>query len=140
MKDTELIDIIKKISYTILVLIIVVSLMIVIYYNKFQLGESKVIKKINSQESFLILLTDNKCSNCIQIKNILDENNIEYFKISNNNEIEKLKRKLMIEEKDLEIPSLLIISEKELKVSLVNPSNEELYLLLNNYFGSLEGE
>ena len=140
MKDTELIDIIKKISYTILVLIIVVSLMIVIYYNKFQLGESKVIKKINSQDSFLILLTDNKCSNCIQIKNILDENNIEYFKISNNNEIEKLKRKLMIEEKDLEIPSLLIISEKELKVSLVNPSNEELYLFLDNYFGSLEGE
>lgn len=140
MKDTELIDIIKKISYTILVLIIVVSLMIVIYYNKFQLGESKVIKKINSQDSFLILLTDNKCSNCIQIKNILDENNIEYFKISNNNEIEKLKRKLMIEEKDIEIPSLLIISEKELKVSLVNPSNEELYLFLDNYFGSLEGE
>ena len=35
----------------------------------------------------------------------------------------RLKRKLMIEEKDLEIPSLLIISEKELKVSLVNPSN-----------------
>lgn len=140
MKDTELIDLIKKISYVVLVLIIVVSLMIAIYHNKFQLGESKIIKKIDSQESFLILLTDNKCSNCIQIKNILDENSIEYIKMSNNNEIEKLKRKLMIEDKDLEIPSLLIISEKELKVSLVNPSNEELYLFLDNYFGSLEGE
>ena len=140
MKDTELIDLIKKISYVVLVLIIVVSLMIAIYHNKFQLGESKIIKKIDSQESFLILLTDNKCSNCIQIKNILDENSIDYIKISNNNEIEKLKRKLMIEDKDLEIPSLLIISEKELKVSLVNPSNEELYLFLDNYFGSLEGE
>ena len=140
MKDTELIDLIKKISYVVLVLIIVVSLMIAIYHNKFRLGESKIIKKIDSQESFLILLTDNKCSNCIQIKNILDENSIDYIKISNNNEIEKLKRKLMIEDKDLEIPSLLIISEKELKVSLVNPSNEELYLFLDNYFGSLEGE
>ena len=140
MKDTELIDLIKKISYVVLVLIIVVSLMIAIYHNKFQLRESKIIKKIDSQESFLILLTDNKCSNCIQIKNILDENSIEYIKMSNNNEIEKLKRKLMIEDKDLEIPSLLIISEKELKVSLVNPSNEELYLFLDNYFGSLEGE
>ena len=140
MKDTELIDLIKKISYVVLVLIIVVSLMIAIYHNKFQLGESKIIKKIDSQESFLILLTDNKCYNCIQIKNILDENSIDYIKMSNNNEIEKLKRKLMIEDKDLEIPSLLIISEKELKVSLVNPSNEELYLFLDNYFGSLEGE
>ena len=99
-----------------------------------------MIKEINSQDSFLILLTDNKCSNCIQIKNILDENNIDYIKISNNNEIKKVKEKLIIEEKDLEIPSLLIISEKELKVSLVNPSNEELYLFLDNYFGSLEGE
>ena len=140
MKDTELIDLIKKISYTIILLIIAISLMTVIYHNKYQLGESNIIKKINNNDTFLILITDNKCSNCVQIKNILDENNIDYIKISNNNEIKKVKEKLIIEEKDLEIPSLLIISEKELKVSLVNPSNEELYLFLNNYFGSLEGE
>ena len=140
MKDTELIDLIKKISYTIILLIIAISLMTVIYHNKYQLGESNIIKKINNNDTFLILLTDNKCSNCIQIKTILDENNIEYIKISNNNEIKKVKDKLMIGEKDLEIPSLLIISEKELKVSLVNPNKEELYLFIDNYFGSLEGE
>jgi len=139
-KDTELIDLIKKISYTIILLIIAISLMTVIYHNKYQLGESNIIKKINNNDTFLILLTDNKCSNCIQIKTILDENNIEYIKISNNNEIKKVKDKLMIGEKDLEIPSLLIISEKELKVSLVNPNKEELYLFIDNYFGSLEGE
>ena len=140
MKDTELIDLIKKISYTIILLIIAISLMTVIYHNKYQLGESNIIKKINNNDTFLILLTDNKCSNCIQIKTILDENNIEYIKMSNNNEIKKVKDKLMIGEKDLEIPSLLIISEKELKVSLVNPNKEELYLFIDNYFGSLEGE
>ena len=140
MKDTELIDLIKKISYTIILLIIAISLMTVIYHNKYQLGESNIIKKINNNDTFLILLTDNKCSNCIQIKTILDENNIEYIKISNNNEIKKVKDKLMIGEKDLEIPSLLIISEKELKVSLVNPNKEELYLFIDNYFGSLQGE
>ena len=132
MKDTELIDLIKKISYTIILLIIAISLMTVIYHNKYQLGESNIIKKINNNDTFLILLTDNKCSNCIKIKTILDENNIEYIKMSNNNEIKKVK--------DLEIPSLLIISEKELKVSLVNPNKEELYLFIDNYFGSLEGE
>ena len=140
MNDTELISLIKKIGFTLLLLVIGITLMIIIYRNKYQLGESKIIKKINNNDTFLILITDNKCSNCVQIKNILDENNIDYIKISNNNEIKKVKEKLIIEEKDLEIPSLLIISEKELKVSLVNPSNEELYLFLNNYFGSLEGE
>ena len=140
MKDTELISLIKKIGCTLLLLVIGITLMIIIYWNKYQLGESNIIKKINNNDTFLILITDNKCSNCVQIKNILDENNIDYIKISNNNEIKKVKEKLIIEEKDLEIPSLLIISEKELKVSLVNPSNEELYLFLNNYFGSLEGE
>ena len=140
MKDTELISLIKKIGCTLLLLVIGITLMIIIYRNKYQLGESNIIKKINNNDTFLILITDNKCSNCVQIKNILDENNIDYIKISNNNEIKKVKEKLIIEEKDLEIPSLLIISEKELKVSLVNPSNEELYLFLDNYFGSLEGE
>lgn len=140
MKDTELISLIKKIGCTLLLLVIGITLMIIIYWNKYQLGESNIIKKINNNDTFLILITDNKCSNCVQIKNILDENNIDYIKISNNNEIKKVKEKLIIEEKDLEIPSLLIISEKELKVSLVNPSNEELYLFLDNYFGSLEGE
>ena len=140
MNDPELISLIKKIGFTLLLLVIGITLMIIIYRNKYQLGESNIIKKINNNDTFLILITDNKCSNCVQIKNILDENNIDYIKISNNNEIKKVKEKLIIEEKDLEIPSLLIISEKELKVSLVNPSNEELYLFLNNYFGSLEGE
>ena len=140
MKDIELISLIKKIGCTLLLLVIGITLMIIIYWNKYQLGESNIIKKINNNDTFLILITDNKCSNCVQIKNILDENNIDYIKISNNNEIKKVKEKLIIEEKDLEIPSLLIISEKELKVSLVNPSNEELYLFLDNYFGSLEGE
>ena len=140
MNDPELISLIKKIGCTLLLLVIGITLMIIIYRNKYQLGESNIIKKINNNDTFLILITDNKCSNCVQIKNILDENNIDYIKISNNNEIKKVKEKLIIEEKDLEIPSLLIISEKELKVSLVNPSNEELYLFLDNYFGSLEGE
>ena len=140
MNDPELISLIKKIGCTLLLLVIGITLMIIIYRNKYQLGESNIIKKINNNDTFLILITDNKCSNCVQIKNILDENNIDYIKISNNNEIKKVKEKLIIEEKDLEIPSLLIISKKELKVSLVNPSNEELYLFLNNYFGSLEGE
>ena len=140
MNDPELISLIKKIGCTLLLLVIGIILMIIIYRNKYQLGESNIIKKINNNDTFLILITDNKCSNCVQIKNILDENNIDYIKISNNNEIKKVKEKLIIEEKDLEIPSLLIISEKELKVSLVNPSNEELYLFLDNYFGSLEGE
>ena len=140
MNDPELISLIKKIGCILLLLVIGITLMIIIYRNKYQLGESNIIKKINNNDTFLILITDNKCSNCVQIKNILDENNIDYIKISNNNEIKKVKEKLIIEEKDLEIPSLLIISEKELKVSLVNPSNEELYLFLNNYFGSLEGE
>lgn len=140
MNDPELISLIKKIGCTLLLLVIGITLMIIIYRNKYQLGESNIIKKINNNDTFLILITDNKCSNCIEIKNILDENNIDYIKISNNNEIKKVKEKLIIEEKDLEIPSLLIVSEKELKVSLVNPNNEELYLFLDNYFGSLEGE
>lgn len=140
MNDSELISLIKKIGFTLLLLIIGIILMITMYRNKFQLKESNIIKKINNNDTFLILITDNKCSNCIEIKNILDENNIDYIKISNNNEIKKVKDKLIIEEKDIEIPSLLIVSEKELKVSLVNPNNEELYLFLDNYFGSLEGE
>ena len=140
MNDSELISLIKKIGLTLLLLIIGIILMITMYRNKFQLKESNIIKKINNNDTFLILITDNKCSNCIEIKNILDENNIDYIKISNNNEIKKVKDKLIIEEKDIEIPSLLIVSEKELKVSLVNPNNEELYLFLDNYFGSLEGE
>jgi len=139
-RDTELISLSKKIGFTLLLLIIGIILMIIMYRNKFQLKESNIIKKINNNDTFLILITDNKCSNCIEIKNILDENNIDYIKISNNNEIKKVKDKLIIEEKDIEIPSLLIVSEKELKVSLVNPNNEELYLFLDNYFGSLEGE
>lgn len=140
MRDTELISLSKKIGFTLLLLIIGIILMIIMYRNKFQLKESNIIKKINNNDTFLILITDDKCSNCIEIKNILDENNIDYIKISNNNEIKKVKDKLIIEEKDIEIPSLLIVSEKELKVSLVNPNNEELYLFLDNYFGSLEGE
>ena len=140
MNDSELISLIKKIGFTLLLLIIGIILMIIMYRNKFQLKESNIIKKINNNDTFLILITDNKCSNCIEIKNILDEKNINYIKISNNNEIKKVKDKLKKEEKDIEIPSLLIVSEKELKVSLVNPNNEELYLFLDNYFGSLEGE
>ena len=82
MNDSELISLIKKIGFTLLLLIIGIILMITMYRNKFQLKESNIIKKINNNDTFLILITDNKCSNCIEIKNILDENNIDYIKIS----------------------------------------------------------
>ena len=92
MNDPELISLIKKIGCTLLLLVIGITLMIIIYRNKYQLGESNIIKKINNNDTFLILITDNKCSNCIEIKNILDENNIDYIKIYNNNKIKKKKK------------------------------------------------
>ena len=125
--DVELIDLLRKLKITIPVIIIFSVLLITILIKKFNSTDTELIKKIKNNESLYILVYDNKCDKCKQIKEILKEKKIYYYEINTNKDknYNKTLKELNMKEYEIISPTLLYINEGKLSVSAIDIKNAE---------------
>ena len=125
--DVELIDLLRKLKITIPVIIIFSVLLIIILIKKFNSTDTELIKKIKNNELLYILVYDNKCDKCKQIKEILKEKKIYYYEINKNKDknYNKTLKELNMKEYEIISPTLLYINEGKLSVSAIDIKNAE---------------
>lgn len=99
-----------------------------VFINKFGDKPSKIIKSINNEESMVLLITEDKCDDCISIENILKENAVNYTLLNKDRELkyEEILRKIDIPKSDVTPPTVIYLDSGTLHSSLVNPDADEL--------------
>ncbi len=136
--EEETIVLRNKIIIGVIVGLIFVILVFMVAHNLWGNYTGKVYDKIVDNETFAFLYTTDKCKMCDSVRNVLDENNIEYdlLTMSNKDKHEDVFRKLDLDSSKIKAPSLFIIKKGEL-VSYLNDIDNETVLnsFIKNYFG-----
>ena len=110
----------------------------IIFITKFEVSDTKIIKKIKNDEKVLILVTNKNCSRCKEIKKILKEKNIIYSELNIDkvtpNDYKSILNQIKMNEYEIVIPTMISIENGLLKSSLVDikEKNELLSYLENN--------
>ena len=110
----------------------------IIFITKFEVSDTKIIKKIKNDEKVLILVTNKNCSRCKEIKKILKEKNIIYSELNidkvTQNDYKSILNQIKMNEYEIVIPTMISIENGLLKSSLVDikEKNELLSYLENN--------
>ena len=126
--DEELVELFKKIKTSLIVILIFSVLLTTIFIKRFNQQDTKITKKIKNQESLYVLLYDNKCSTCSKIKEILKDNNIEYYQINNdkNNDYKKVLSLLKINDEEIISPTMIYIKKGKFSSSTTDIKDKEV--------------
>jgi len=136
MKDPEIIELKNRLLLGILISLMIITPFFFFFYNHLITKDSKVIDRINSKDSFLILVTENDCKKCKTYMNQLNSKKVDFLIVNKDKEqaYPKILMKLNMEENDIIIPTLIYIEDGELISSLADiKSEEELGIFLINY-------
>lgn len=120
MEDVELKLILKKILFTFIIVIIIISPLIFYVYNKFDNGTSDLISKINNEDKVLFFITSNNCNKCDKIETVLKQSNVKYevINIDKNNNYIILLNRIKLNEEYAPAPSLIYIENGKLDTNI----------------------
>ncbi len=133
-KDKEYIELRNRFLLGLFGCIVVGTLILLIIFRKYVFG-GIVTRKMLKEDSFVVLITKNDCSNCDKIKNFLDSQNVIYEELdeNSNDAINIFEDYEFNMEEDIS-PAVLYISNGKLYSSLVNiNTTDELKLFIQNY-------
>ena len=136
MKDPEIIELRNKV---LIVLLIVVIFSIPIYFifkNKIFNDNSKIIKAIKNNDRIAILVTENRCSRCNKVKDILNDNDAKYYILNKDKDsnYKKIIKKLDIIEEDIVTPAIIYVEKGKAITTYVDiNSKSELKKFIKNY-------
>ena len=136
MNDPDFIKLRNRVLIGILIVLAFLIPLIFLFINKFDAGNSKLIKKINKEESVTVLLTSPDCKTCKEIEKLLSSKNVNYYKldISKKNEYQEFLQRLTITEKEVVLPTIMYINEGNLVATLVEvKDDEDLNDFIENY-------
>ena len=126
--DEELKSLLQRLGKGIIVLIIFTILLIIFLVRKFYLNETKLIQDINNKKDIYILVDDNKCSNCEEIKRILKDNSIDYYEINidKSHDYKDMLSALEITDNEIDTPTILYVSKGKFTSSIVDIKDEDV--------------
>lgn len=75
-----------------------------------------VLKGLNEKEDMLIYVESNDCTGCLEVKQVLEDKNVEYMilNIDKNIDYEEIIRKLGVSRKVVEVPSLIYVEDGDM--------------------------
>ena len=106
------------------------------FINKLTERDTKIVKEIKNGESMVILVTNKKVSNEVEIDDILSEVKVKYYKTTDksNKYYESLLKTINMPSTDIIPPTVIYIKDGNLTASLVDIKNtSDLTLFLENY-------
>lgn len=136
MDDPEFRELVKKAVFAISVAIVFVIPIFFIFKNKLISETSNVLKDIRKEETFILLIEEEKCNYCKEIKNELKINNIEYKELKKDKEkdYDEIVRKLDLDNDTLYLPTLIYIEKGKVIEYIVDiKSKEDIKTFINSY-------
>lgn len=125
---------VKKFIIGLIVVIIFAIPTVIFLINKFIYNDSSIIKKVNNKETFMILVKDYSCNNCIEIKNIIEDNNYDCVELNSyeENKYKNVLNKIDLSLSDIKTPSVIYVDKGKVYSFLVDVKIGELKTYLKN--------
>lgn len=125
---------VKKFIIGLIVVIIFAIPTVIFLINKFIYNDSSIIKKIDNKETFMILVKDYSCNNCIEIKNIIEDNNYDCVELNSyeENKYKNVLNKIDLSLSDIKTPSVIYVDKGKVYSFLVDVKISELKTYLKN--------
>ncbi len=132
--ETETEKLVKKFIIGLIVVIIFAIPTVIFLINKFIYNDSSIIKKIDNKETFMILVKDYSCNNCIEIKNIIEDNNYDCVELNSyeENKYKNVLNKIDLSLSDIKTPSVIYVDKGKVYSFLVDVKISELKTYLKN--------
>lgn len=127
MKDPEFIDLRNRVLLGIGICLILFVPFYFFMHNKLLNNKSTILNKIDKEETFLVLVTNNKCKECKKYVNLLKNSTLSYnsINIDKDKNYEKIIEELDISSSDIIPPSIIYIYNGHLFATLTDIKNEE---------------
>ena len=134
-KDDEMIELKKKFIIGISLFLVIAIPYLLFLSSKLIKRESKIIKKINNQESMFILVCNDNNDSCKKINKYLKDEKVAHDIIYEiDNDYTKIINKLDTYKPEVVTPSILVVVEGKTYAILNKVEiNEELDTFLDNY-------
>ena len=136
LNDPEVIALRNRIILGVVIALIFVVPFTFFFINKLTEKDTKIVKEIKNGESMIILVSNEKVSNEVEIDDILSEVKIKYYKTTDqtNKYYESLLKNINMTSTDIVPPTVIYIKDGNLTASLVDIKNiSDLILFLENY-------
>lgn len=133
MKDPEFIALRNRFLIAVGVALLFAIPVLMFVIKSFRVDVTDVLKGLNNKEDMLIYLESDECSNCLDVKAILDAQAIDYMvlNIDESSDYGEIMLKLGISKKVVEVPSLIYVEDGEMVANIMNikSKNETLSFL-----------
>ena len=126
--DEDLRNLFKRLGIGIAVLLVFCTLFYFVLLNRFSPHSSKVVEDVNNKKSIYVLIDDNKCSNCKDIKRIIEEEDIPYYEINIDKATyyEDFLSSISATKNEVVLPTLIFVREGNLDSTMVEINDEGL--------------
>ena len=127
----------NKIIIGIVVGIIIVSVLTIIFINKFSIHEPRIVKSIKNDSEVVLLFEDRNCNDCSDINNVFTELKVKkylVYKDNNKTDYDKIIKQLGISEEEIISPTIIYVKENKMVANLVEIKEvDKLQVFLDNY-------
>lgn len=120
-EDIDLKEFITKLIIWVVVVVLFGSLLTIILINKFGSKDIKINKKIDSQESIIILVVNSDDEDTKKIQKELKKNDLKYEIVYKDKEryYNEFLKKLSLTEEEVQLPAILYVEDGQTKSSLL---------------------
>lgn len=125
--DIELQELFKKMGIVIGIFLILTALLVIMISRKYN-NSSKIIKEVNKEATFYVLVYDNSCKTCKRIIEMLKEEKINYYEMNTDKDgkYKSFLRSIDSSENDIAKPTLMYIKEGKLDSTIVSIKDEDI--------------
>ena len=133
-KDQEFVQLRNRFFIGLFVVCIVGAIVTLFLFQRFRFGLG-VSSKMNRKDTFLIYVDSYQCENCVEVKKILDQKNVEYETMKvDSPEAQNFFDKYEIVDHGEVVPAVIYIKDGKVYSTMFQISNfDELELFLKNY-------
>ena len=133
MKDPEFIELRNRFLFSIFICLVFLIPLFFFFSRKMTPGNSKILQRIKKEETFLVLITEKKCSTCKIYEQELKDRSVDYLKSNKDNDrnYQRILERLNLSEEDITPPALLYIKKGTLDYMIIHFNEEEMHDFLN---------
>jgi len=136
MNDPEFIMLRNRFIIGVIVALVFTIPLTFFFINKLGDKPSKILEGIRNQETMLILVTEEECSSCQKVEEILEENEVSYSLLNKDVDMKysQILKEIDFTESDITPPTIIYLVDGKLNSSLVTTNKKEIlsYIDYNN--------
>ena len=127
MNDPELKQMIHKALFAVAIALLFAIPVFFIFVNKISVKENRLLKDIRENKTFLLYVTENKCTMCKTLKKELDNKNISYKELNKDKEqeYEEIIKSLGLKSTNIETPTLIYVEKGQVISYIVDIKSKE---------------